>query len=243
MNHRIFLAGASGAIGRRLTSLLCGAGHHVFGTTRVAAKAEQLRALGAEPVIVDVFDGAALLSAVTTSRPEVVIHELTDLPTSLDPSQMGQAIVRNARIRDEGTQNLVRAALAAGARRLVAQSIAWAYTPGPEPHLESDPLDVDAQGDRQITVRGVTALEDWTLHSPPLEGIVLRYGRLYGPGTHSEIPSTSASVHVDAAAYAALRAIDHGMPGIFNIAQPNPHVTSDKARAQLGWTADFRYSA
>jgi nucleoside-diphosphate-sugar epimerase len=241
MGYRIFLAGASGAVGSRLTPLLRDAGHHVAGMTRDAAKADRLRALGADPVIVDVFDAAALSRAVAASRPDVVIHELTDLPKRIEPSQMAEAIVRNARVRDEGTGNLVRAAIAAGARSLIAQSIAWAYAPGLEPHSESDPLDAAAQGDRRITVRGVIALEDWTLNSQPLEGIVLRYGQLYGPGTHSDTPSNSAPVHVDAAAYAALLAIDHGKPGAYNIAQSNPHVRTDKARAEMGWDADFRY--
>ena len=94
-----------------------------------------------------------------------------------------------------------------------------------------------------MTVRGVMTLENWTLKSPALEGVVLRYGQLYGPGAHSDTQSGSAPVHVDAAAYAAQLAIDHGQPGIFSIAQPNPHVRTDKARAELGWNADFRSSA
>jgi nucleoside-diphosphate-sugar epimerase len=240
MSHRIFLAGASGAIGRRLTSLLHDAGHDVAGTTRSAAKVEMLRRLGAEPVIVDVYEAPALTRAVAAFRPAVVIHQLTDLPRDLDPRQMGEAIARNARVRDEGTRNLVAAALAAGARRVVAQSIAWIYAPGPEPHAESDPLDGAAQGDRGVTVRGVMALEDRILHAPPLEGIVLRYGQLFGPGTHSQTPSAQAPVHVDAAAYAALLAIDRGAPGVYNVAQPNRYVATEKARAALGWDADFR---
>src|SRR5436190_3627325 len=123
MGYRILLAGASGVIGRRLTPLLRDAGHHVAGTTRSARKAEELRRLGAEPVVVDVFAAASLLREVTAVRPEVVIHQLTDLPKGLDPSLMKEAIARNARIRDEGTRNLVRAAVAAGARKLIAQSI------------------------------------------------------------------------------------------------------------------------
>ena len=195
MGYRILLAGASGAIGKRLVPLLRDAGHYVAGTTRSAAKSEMLRALGAEPVVVDVFDAAALSRVAASVRPDIVIHQLTDLPKDLDPSQMAAAIVRNARIRDEGTRNLVEAAIAAGARRLVAQSIAWAYAPGPEPHDESDPLDVAAQGDRGVSIRGVIALEDLTLKSPPLEGVVLRYGQLYGPGTHAQKPSNSAPIH------------------------------------------------
>jgi nucleoside-diphosphate-sugar epimerase len=243
MGYRIFLAGASGAIGKRLVPLLRDAGHHVCGTTRSAANADALRILGAEPVIVDVFDAPALSKAVAAARPDVVIHQLTDLPKDLDPRQMPAAIVRNARIREEGTRNLVNAAIAAGVHRLVAQSIAWAYAPGPEPHQESDPLDAQAEGDRGISVKGVIALEDLTLKSPPLEGVMLRYGQLYGPGTHSDRPSNAAPVHVDAAAYAALLAIDHGSPGAYNIAQPNKLVTTEKARVELGWIADFRLPA
>jgi nucleoside-diphosphate-sugar epimerase len=240
MPQRIFLAGAAGAIGTRMLPLLRDAGHSVIGTTRSAAKAETLRAHGVEPVVVDVFDAEALSRAVKAARPDVVIHQLTDLPKNLEPSLMAQAIVRNARIRSEGTRNLVSAAKAAGVRRLVAQSIGWAYAPGPEPHAESDPLDSDAQGDRGITMRGVIALEDQILASPPLDGLVLRYGQLYGPGTHSTQPSNAGPVHVDAAAYAAVLAIERGRPGAYNIAQPNKHIATEKARAELGWDPDFR---
>ena len=243
MSYRIFLAGASGAIGSRLTPLLHGAGHYVCGTTRSKAKFDVLRSLGADPVIVDVFDATALSRAVELARPDIVIHQLTDLPKDLDPREMGAAIIRTARIRDEGTRNLVRAAVAAGARRLVAQSIAWAYAPGAEPHAETDPLDTGAEGDGIVNVQGVVALEELTLKSPPLEGVVLRYGQLYGPGTASDQPSNYAPIHVDAAAYAALLAIDHGGPGIYNIAQSNRHVATEKARVELGWIPGFRLPA
>ena len=114
MGYRIFLAGASGAIGRRLTPLLHGAGHYVCGSTRSEANADALRALGADPVVVDVFDAPALSRAVASARPDVVIHQLTDLPKDLNPREMGAAIVRTARIRSEGTRNLVRAAICGG---------------------------------------------------------------------------------------------------------------------------------
>ena len=242
MPYRIFLAGAAGVVGRRMLPLLRDAGHSVVGTTRSAAKAETLRSFGVEPVLVDVFDAEALWRAVKAARPDVVIHQLTDLPKNLEPGLMAQAIVRNARIRAEGTRHLVTAAKAAGARRIIAQSIGWAYAPGPEPHAEHDPLDAGAEGDRGTTVRGVIALEECTLASPPLQGLVLRYGQLYGPGTHSATPSKSAPVHVDAAAYAAVLAIDRGRHGAYNIAQPNPHIATEKARTELGWDADFRMS-
>jgi nucleoside-diphosphate-sugar epimerase len=242
MFHRIFLAGAAGAIGSRIILILRDAGHTLLGTTRSTAKAEALRSLGVEPVLVDVFDAELLSRAMEAARPDVVIHQLTDLPKKLDRSLMGAAIIRNARVREVGTRNLVVAANALHVRRLVAQSIGWAYAPGPEPHAESDPLDAGAQGDRGTTVRGVIALEDCVLKSPPLEGVVLRYGQLYGPGTHADKPSNLAPVHVDAAAYAAVLAMDRGPPGAYNVAQPNVHMDTHKARAELGWDPDFRIS-
>lgn len=240
MGERIFLAGASGAVGRRLVPLLVASGHRVTGTTRVPEKAEALRALGATPVIVDVFDAAALAQSMAAARPAVVIHQLTDLPKDLDPRKMPAALIRNARLRDEGTKNLVAAALASGARRLIAQSIAWVYARGAEPHREEDPLDTAAEGERGLTIGGVIALEKRVLNTPPLDGVVLRYGFLYGPGTPHESAARPIPLHVDAAAFAALCAIDRGAPGIYNIAEPNPHVATEKAQAALGWRPDFR---
>ncbi|RAZ91923.1 dTDP-glucose 4,6-dehydratase [Mesorhizobium hawassense] len=239
MGHRIFLAGGSGAIGRRLLPQLVAAGHQVTATTRQAAKAEDLRALGADPVVVDVFDATRLRAAVAAARPEIVIHQLTDLPAGLDPSRMAEAIARNARIRDEGTRNVVEAAKAAGAKRLIAQSIAWAYAPGSEPHSETDPLDSGAEGGRAVSVGGVIALEKHVLGAAPMTGIVLRYGHLYGPVTGAETAADPA-VHVDAAAYAALLAVERGSQGTFNVAEPNGHVTTDKAVSELDWHAGFR---
>ena len=227
MGYRIFLAGATGVIGRRLAAMLRDAGHDVTGTTRRETKVKELRALGVEPVIVDVFDRDALARTVAAAKPEIVIHQLTDLPRGLDPAKMDDAIRRNARLRSEGTRHLVAAAVAAGARRLVAQSIAWAYAPGPEPHAEADPLDLGAQGIRAISVGGVVALERAVLDAP-LEGIVLRYGQLHGPDAGAR--AGSAPLHVEAAARAALLAIDHGAAGVYNIADPGGAVRIDKAR-------------
>ena len=240
MTRRVFLAGAAGAIGRRLVPLLVAEGFQVIGTTRSACKAEALRVLGAEPVIVDVFDRTALARAVRAARPDVVVHQLTDLPPGLDPGQMSDAVRRNARLRADGTRNLVQAALAAQVPRLVAQSIAWAYAPAAEPHGEDDPLDLDAGGDRGVSVGGVAALEKAVLGSPPLAGVVLRYGRLYGPGTGADAPPATLPLHVDAAAFAALLAITSGAPGLYNIAELTPQVATGKAERELGWTAGFR---
>jgi nucleoside-diphosphate-sugar epimerase len=237
---RIFLAGAAGAIGRRLVPLLQGAGHHVVGTTRSTSKADLLRAAGVEPVVLDVFDRALLTRAVSAARPHIVIHQLTDLPPGLDPSQMAEGSRRNARMRSEGTQSLVSAALASGARRFIAQSIAWMYAPGPQPHSEEDPLDIDAQGTRAITVAGVVTLERLAISSPPIEGIVLRYGHLYGPNTGTDIAGEAPSLHVDAAASAALLAVEKARNGIYNIAEPNAYLSVEKARRELGFDPSFR---
>lgn len=199
-----------------------------------------MSALGADYAAVDVFDAAALMQAIAAARPDVIIHQLTDLPAQLDPSLMGEATLRNARIREEGTRNLVQGALGAGVSRMIAQSIAWAYAAGKPPYTEDDPLDVDAQGTKAISIRGVIALEELVLGSPPLEGVVLRYGNFYGPDTGRERPEGPSPLHVEAAAYAALRAVEHWQPGIFNIAEPQGEATSRKAVDALGWQADFR---
>jgi len=175
---KILLAGATGAIGKRLVPLLLEAGYQVVGTTRAPSRAESLRAAGVEPMVVDVFDRASLMRVVVAARPDIVIQQLTHLPPGLAPSQMVEGTRRNARMRSEGTTNLVAAALEAGVPRFIAQSIAWMYTPGPEPHAEDDTLDIHAQGTRAITVTGVANLERLVLASPPIEGIVLRYGHL-----------------------------------------------------------------
>jgi nucleoside-diphosphate-sugar epimerase len=240
MPYRLLLAGAAGVIGRRLVPLLVEAGHDVFGTTRSADRAQALQAAGVTPVTVDVYDATALSRAVGSIRPEIVIHQLTDIPRNLDPSRAGEASARNARIRREGTPNLVAAATAAGARRMIAQSIAWMYAPGREPHDESDPLDLQAEGTRGVSVGGVAALEDATLNAAPLEGIVLRYGQFYGPGTGVDQAKGSAPLHVDAAAWACVIAIDKARPGIYNVAEPNSYVSTEKAVRELGWDPAYR---
>src|SRR5262249_33625093 len=203
---------------------------------------ESLRVAGVEPAIVDVFDAPALSKAVAAASPDVVVHQLTDLPPGLDPRLMPEGTRRNARMRKEGTKNLVTAALESGVPRLIAQSIAWMYAPGAEPHDECDPLDLRAQGTRAITVAGVETLERLTLFSPPLEGVVLRYGHLYGPGTGADRTEAVPSLHVDAAASAALLAIERARCGIYNIAEESGYLSTGKARLELGFDPRFRIS-
>lgn len=234
---RVFLAGAGGVIGRRLTPLLVKAGHDVTGTTRSAGKTAAVAALGANPVVVDVFDAAALAAAVTAAKPDAVIHQLTDLAFSPGTPQYAEGLKRNARLRVEGTANLAAAARAAGVTRFIAQSIAFIYEAAPGLRVESDPLSSDPA--LATNVGGVKALEAATLAMP--EGIVLRYGLLYGKGTwSSDKPIRPPSVHVDAAAQACLLALTKGRPGIYNIAEDDGYASSDKARRDLGFDSAFR---
>lgn len=200
MAHKVLVAGATGAIGAALTPLLIEAAYEVFGSTRRAERAKQLEVSGVVPVVVDVFDTNALRDALRFIARHSVIHQLTDLSAGLDPARMAEAVRNNARIRDEGTRNLIAAAIAAGSDRLIAQSIAWAYRPGATPYDETSPLDVDAEGARGISVRGAAALERQVLEAAPLNGTVLRYGQIYGPGTGADAPKGSSPLHVEAAA-------------------------------------------
>ncbi len=174
---RIFLAGAGGVIGARLTPLLARAGHEVAGTTRSAEKAELVRGLGAEPVVVDVYDADALHDAVIAFAPDLVMHQLTDLPD--DAAEIPARAAGNARIREEGTANLIAAARAAGAGRFLAQSIAW--------------VPVGGGASRERHESQVLAYEG--------TGVVLRYGQFYGPGTYYEdAPPDPPRIEIAAAA-------------------------------------------
>jgi nucleoside-diphosphate-sugar epimerase len=241
MSKRIFLAGASGVIGRRLVPLLLSAGYQVMGMTRSTQSAEWLEKSGATAFVADVFDRAGVAAAIKAARPDIVVHQLTDLALLVGASKdVSTALARNARIRSEGTRNIVDATLAADAHRVIAQSIAWAYAPGRTPHGEDDPLDRDAPPPRSTTVNGVIALEEAVLRSTGITGTILRYGQLYGPGAANLLPSGDSPVHVDAAAHAALLAVDRNATGIFNIAEPNSVVATRKAETELGWDPAFR---
>jgi nucleoside-diphosphate-sugar epimerase len=172
-------------IGRRLTPLLVEAGHTVAGTTRSEAKAEIVRGCGAEPVVVDVYDAAALREAVVAFAPDVVMHQLTDLPD--DPARIAEGRESNARMREEGTRNLVCAARAAGASRFIAQSIAWDLAPEMAARLE--------EHERMV-------------HEFPGVGVVLRYGQFYGPGTYyEEDPPEPPRIEIDEAARRTLQSL------------------------------------
>jgi nucleoside-diphosphate-sugar epimerase len=236
---RIFLAGASGAIGRRLVPLLLQAGHHVTGMTRSATSAADLERAGAASAIVDVYDPPAVMSAMAAAKPDAVMHQLTDLPREFDQARISASYAANSRIRIEGTRNLIAAAQASGARRLIVQSIAFAYAPGGEPHAETDPLNLDDPV-RAVTVRAAADMERQALQAQGMEAIVLRYGLLYGPGAWTEGPVRKPALHVDAAAQAALLALSRGEPGIYNIADDDGAVSIAKARAALSFDPDFR---
>jgi nucleoside-diphosphate-sugar epimerase len=173
-------------------------------------------------------------AAVCRIRPDALVHLLTDLPKDLNPVAMIEGRVRNARIWSEGTRNLMKAAKQAGSRRVIAQSLAWLYAPGKEPHREEDALDAK-DADARIVLDGVCALERAVLGTPPIEGVVLRYGLLYGPGTSSKEPTGPCPLHVEAAARAALLAITNGPPGVYNVAEENAFVATEKARLHLAW--------
>jgi len=185
MTERIFLAGATGVIGRRLVPLLVGAGHTVGAMTRSSDKVDWLSSLGAEPIICDVFDRDGLAGAVKAFSPDVVLHELTDLPDAFEDIPKSQAL--NARIREEGTRNLIDAMDGLSQARIVAQSIAWTTDPGPG---------ADA----------VAYLEDAVLRA---SGVVLRYGAFYGSGTYypDELPA-APRVHIDTAAARTVESLD-----------------------------------
>lgn len=236
---RVFLAGATGVVGRRLAGLLREAEHEVTGTTRSPGKSQMLRALGIAPIVVDAFDGDALAQAIATARPDIVIHQLTDLPSAPGSPGYPAAQQANRRLRIEGTRNLVQAAKLAGVRRAVAQSIAFVYAPGEAMRAEDDPLDLAAEGVRQLTVQGIVALEREILTTPGIDGVVLRYGYLYGPGTWYAVPPKPPSVHVDAAAHAALLTVTKG-GGVYNIADDDGAVSCAKAKSELGFSPAFR---
>ena len=243
---RVFVAGASGAIGRPLVPKLVAAGHEVTGMTRSEARAEDVRAAGARAAVVDVFDSDALAAAMRGASPEVLIHELTSLPDRIDFRKENTYAATN-RVRTEGTRNLIDAARTAGARRLVCQSIAFAYRmDGRGLKTEDDPLLADAPGAFGSGVSALREMEATVLGSDGIDGLVLRYGFFYGPGTYYAADGTSTEdvrrrrmpivgkgsgvfsfIHVDDAADATVAAVEHGAPGVYNIVDDEPAPMSE----------------
>ena len=243
---RVFVAGASGAVGRPLVPRLVAAGHEVTGMTRSESKAEAVRQAGARAAVVDVFDADALRAAVEEARAEVIVHELTSLPDRIDFRKEDIYAATN-RVRTEGTRNLIDAARAAGARRLVCQSIAFAYRmDGEGLKTEDDPLLSHAAGAFGSGVTALREMEELVLGSEGLDGLVLRYGFFYGPGTYYAHDGTSTAdvrrrrlpivgkgtgvfsfIHVDDAADATVAAVERGSPGIYNVTDDEPAPMSE----------------
>ena len=214
-------------MGRIVCSMLGAGNHHVFGMTRRPEMAGFLKTLQVTPVIADVYDLPKLRSCFKSIRPELVIHQLTDLPFGLPSEKMEAARIANARIRDAGTRNLILAGMECGVERFIAQSIAFVYRDGALPHTESDPLASDALRD----------FENQVLDGD-FEGIVLRYGKFYGPNTGFDAPSGPCHVHVGDAARAAVLSVSRGKQGVYNIVEDKGVVSSAKAKLELGWVPE-----
>ena len=243
---RVFVAGASGAIGRPLIPKLVAAGHDVTGMTRSEAKAEDVRSAGASAAVVDVFDADAVRVAVEQASAEVVVHELTALPERLDFRREDLYAATN-RCRSEGTRNLLDAARAAGTRRFVSQSIAFAYRPeGARVKSEDEPLLDAAPGGFGSAMDALREMESSVLGAEGIEGLVLRYGFFYGPGTYYAADGSTVAdvrrrrlpivgkgsgvfsfIHVDDAADATVAAVEHGAPGVYNITDDEPAPMSE----------------
>jgi nucleoside-diphosphate-sugar epimerase len=244
---KVFVAGATGAIGTRLVPALRRNGHEVVGTTRTPAKAEWLRALGADPVVLDALDPIAVKDAVAAAAPEVVVHQLTAIPESLNPRKLDQQFAATNRLRTEGMDHLLEAARAVGARRMVAQSFAaWVYarTGGPI-KAEGDPIETDPPPSVRETLAAILHVERTLAAATDLEGVALRYGGFYGPGTSisgdgpvvemvrkRRFPIVGRGqgvwsfIHIDDAAAATAAAVEGGPPGIYNVSDDEPATVS-----------------
>jgi len=239
---KVFVAGASGAIGRPLVRQLLAAGHEVTGMTRREQAAAQIRDAGASAVVCDVFDVAALEAGLREARPEVVVHALTALPPRIDYKGKGDPLAATNRVRTEGTANLIAAARAADARRIVAESVAFLYAQeGDWVKDEEAPLFLDAPAPFGYAANALTDLERQVTGAEGIEGLILRYGWLYGPGTYFDRSGsqtedvlkrrapivgkgtgTFSFLQVEDAASATVAAVERGAPGIYNIVDNEP---------------------
>lgn len=240
---RVFLAGGSGAVGRRLTPQLVARGHHVIATTTSQDKLDGLRALGAEPVVVDGLDAVGVGEAIARAEPDAVIHQMSALAGEPDLRRFDDWFARTNELRTAGTENLLAAASAAGVNRFVAQSYTgWPNTrEGGPVKTENDPLDSDPPGAQAKSLAAIRTLERAVLEAP-LEGIVLRYGSLYGPGASDglvelvrgrKLPILGSGdgvwswIHVDDAAAATVAAVERGGRGVYNIVDDEPARVSE----------------
>jgi 2-alkyl-3-oxoalkanoate reductase len=244
---RVFVAGATGAIGSKLVPALVRRGHEVVGTTRSLERARGVEAAGATPAVVDALDAEAVKRAVGEAAPDVIVHELTAIPPDLNPRRFDRAFAMTNRLRTEGTDHLVAAAEAAGVRRFVAQSFAaWPYVrQGSWVKTEDDPLVEDPPAQVRRTVAGIRHVERATLQGP-FEGLALRYGGFYGPGSslartgpiadslrRRRFPIVGSGagmwsfVHVEDAAEATALAVERGAQGVYNVTDDEPAPVSD----------------
>jgi len=241
---RVFVAGATGAIGQQLVPRLVAAGHQVVATTRSPAKADRLRLLGAEPAVVDGLDAMAVGEAVGRAEPEVVIHQMTQIGPVTSLRNFDRQFEITNRLRTQGTDHLLAAASAAGVRRFIAQSFTgWPNVRSGGPvKTEADPLDPDPPTAQRQSMAAIRYLETAVLGVSPMEGIVLRYGSFYGPGASDEFfglvrkrkmpvvgdgAGVWSFIHVDDAAAATVAALDHGSRGVYNIVDDEPAKVAD----------------
>ncbi|HEY0726810.1 MAG TPA: NAD(P)-dependent oxidoreductase [Pyrinomonadaceae bacterium] len=251
---KLFIAGGTGAIGRPIVEQLLAKGHSVVALTRSADQAPALVERGIEPAVADVFDPDAVKAVLNRAQPEVVIETLTALPRSYTAETMSAAAPLNTRIRLEGGANVLAAAQAAGVRRYVRQSIAFWAIPGPGLADEETPLAFDASPAVAADARVVNELEQSLLAAPDIEGIVMRYGFFYGPGTwfnpdgdvagqvrQQQFPIVGDGegvwswLHIDDAAIATVAAAERGNPGIYLIANDQPLAVREWLPAFARW--------
>jgi len=251
---KIFVAGATGAIGRPLLDQLLARGHDVIALTRSPERARSLVAEGIEPELADVFDSESVKAAVIRAQPEVVIEQLTALPRTYSRESMSAAAPLNTRIRLEGGANVLAAAQAAGVRRYLRQSVAFWAIPGAGLADEETPLSLDASPAVAADARLVTEIERRLLETSNLEGIALRYGFFYGPGTwfnpdgdvaqqvqQQQFPIVGNGegvwswLHIEDAAIATVAASEQGNRGVYLIANDHPHSVREWLRAFARW--------